>query len=238
MSNRVTISMSGASPNRLLTIPPGEFEQLRPHLEHVHLSPRDFHLSAGESLAHVYFPYSGLVSLIIGMQTGDTVEVATVGCQGMLGISVLLESDPAPYDMMCQVPGEAARVPSATFVELTHQLPMFRRLLLRYSLCLLHEVARTAACNRLHTVEQRLARWLLLASEKLAADTYPLTHESLARTLGARRPYVTRMARGLQQAGIIQYHHGTLRILDRAGLEAVSCEDYRATQQEYARLLG
>ena len=228
----------GANPNRLLRIPPNEFEQLRPYLEAVSLTPRDFHLPAGESLSHAYFPYSGVVSLIVEMQSGDSVEVATVGRQGMLGISLLLEADPAPYEMVCQVPGEAVRVPSRTFVQLSQRLPTFRRLLLRYALCLLHEVARTAACNRLHTVEQRLARWLLLCSDQAATGSYPLTHESLARMLGARRPYVSQMARALQQAGVIQYHRGTLRILDRAGLEAVSCEDYRATQQEYARLLG
>jgi CRP-like cAMP-binding protein len=204
----------------------------------VHLTPRDFYLPAGEPLAHVYFPYSGVVSLIVGMQSGDTVEVATVGHQGMLGISVLLEADPASYDMVCQVPGDAVRLTAQTFVELNHKLPNFRRLLLRYSLCLFHEVARTAACNRLHTIEQRLARWLLLCGDQLAADVYPLTHESLAHMLGARRPYVSRTARALQQAGVIQYRRGMLRILDRAGLEAVACEDYRATQQEYSRLLG
>jgi CRP-like cAMP-binding protein len=226
------------SPNRLLRIPPDEFDQLRPHLEQVPLTPGDFYVPAGETLTHVYFPYSGLVSLIVAMQDGATVDVATVGHRGMLGISVFLESDPAPYDMVCQVRGEAARVSANKFLELSDRLRTFRRLLLRYSLCLLHEVSRTAACNHLHSVEQRLARWLLLCSDQVAADAYPLTHESLARMLGARRPYVSRTARSLRQAGLIQYSRGTLRITDRAGLEAVACEDYRATQQEYMRLLG
>jgi CRP-like cAMP-binding protein len=227
-----------ASPNRLLRLPPDEFDRLRPHLEQVPLAPRDFLLPAGEPLSHVYFPYSGLVSLIVTMQSGDTVAVATVGHQGMLGISTLLEADPPPYDMVCHLAGEAARLPASTFVQLSDELPHFRRLLLRYALCLLYEVARTAACNRLHTVEQRLARWLLLCSDQIAAEVFPLTHESLARMLGARRPFVTRTARSLQQSHVIQYHRGSLRILDREALEAVACEDYRATQQEYARLLG
>jgi CRP-like cAMP-binding protein len=226
------------SGNRLLRLPPSELDQLRPHLEKVDLRPNDFFLAAGEPLPYVYFPCSGLISLIVTMQSGDTVEVATVGRLGMLGISVLLEADPPPYDMECQVPGVAARLATRAFIDLTHQLPTFRRTLLQYALCLFHEVARTAACNRLHTVEQRLARWLLLCSDQVAADVYPLTHESLARMMGARRPYISRTAHALQQAGLIQYRRGTLRILDRAGLDAVSCEDYRATQQEYARLLG
>ena len=234
----VTNPVSAGSPNRLLRIPAAEFDQLRPHLEQVPLTPGDFYLSAGEPLSHVYFPYSGLVSLIISMQDGATVQVATVGHRGMLGISVFLESDPAPYEMVCQVRGEAVRLSVQSFIELSDRLHGFRRLLHRYSLCLLHEISRTAACNNLHSVEQRLARWLLLCSDQVAADTYPLTHESLARMLGARRPYVSRTARALRQDGLIQYSRGTLRITDRAGLEAVACEDYRATQQEYNRLLG
>jgi CRP-like cAMP-binding protein len=229
---------AGPGRNRLLKIPPAELEQVRPHLEEVQLTPRDFFLSAGEPLTHVYFPYSGVISLIVPMQSGATVEVATVGRQGMLGVSVLLEADPAPYDIVCQIPGNAARLPAATFVELNHALPSFRRLLFRYALCLFHEVARTAACNRLHSVEQRLARWLLLCSDRVGADVFPLTHESFARMLGARRPFITRIARALQEEGLIQYGRGTVRIVDRERLKLVACEDYNATQQEYARLLG
>lgn len=229
---------AATSHNRLLTLPGEELEQLCPHLEHVHIRPDEFFVPAGEPLSHVYFPYSGVVSLIVTMRNGDTVEVATIGRQGMLGISVLLEADPAPYDMVCQVPGEAGRLTSPKFRELTEHLPVFRRRSLRYALYLFHEVARTAACNRLHSVEQRLARWLLLCRDQVEADAYPLTQESFARRLGARRPYITRVARALQQAGIIQYHRGTLRILDRGRLEAVACEDYRASRQEYSRLLG
>lgn len=227
-----------ANPNRLLRIPREEYDELQPHLEVVQLTPKVFNLPAGVPLSHVYFPFSGVVALIVGMQSGDTVEVAAVGKHGMLGVSVLLESDPAPYDMVSQIAGQAARLATPIFADLSRQLPTFRRLLLRYSLCLFHEVARTAACNRLHSVEQRLARWLLLTGDQVESDTYPLTQETLARMLGARRPYVSSTAHALLQAGFIRYRRGTVRILDRAGLESVACEDYRATQQEYARLLG
>jgi CRP-like cAMP-binding protein len=109
---------------------------------------------------------------------------------------------------------------------------------MRFGLCLFHEVARTAACNRLHTVEQRLARWLLECSDRATTDVYPLTHRELAQMLGVRRSYVTRTAFALQQSGFIDYHRGTLRIVDRHALEAIACEDYAAIQQEYLRLLA
>jgi CRP-like cAMP-binding protein len=232
------LSAPQPSANWLLRVPAAEYEHLRPHLQAVPLRPGAFFLPASEPLTHVYFLQSGLVSLIVTMRSGDTVEVATVGREGMLGVSLLLEADPPPYDMVCHVPGEALRLSATAFQSVMHELPNFRRLLLRYTLCLFHEVARTAACNRLHTVEQRLARWLLVCSDKVLADVYPLTHESLAHMLGARRPFITQTARSLQAEGLIQYHRGTLRILNRAGLEALSCEDYRATQQEYTRLLA
>jgi CRP-like cAMP-binding protein len=224
------------SPNWLLALPTGEFERLHPHLETIPLVRQRFLLPAGEPLQYVYFPYAGVVSLLVTMNDGSTVEVATVGREGMLGVSVLLEADPPPYGMVCQIPGEAARLLTTSFVQLVDQLPTFRHRVKRYTLGLLHEVARTAACNRLHSVEQRLARWLLLSRDRVGADTFSITHESLAQMLGARRPFVTRTAAALQRAGLIQYGRGAIRILDAAGLEAVACEDYRATKQEYVRL--
>jgi CRP-like cAMP-binding protein len=226
-----------SGPNRLLALPRAELERLRPHLEMVPLVRRRFVLPAGEPLPYVYFPFAGVVSLLIGMADGSTVEVATVGREGMLGVSVLLEADPPPYDMVCQISGEAARLASPTFVQLVDELPSFRRRVKRYTLGLLNEVARTAACNRLHSVEQRLARWLLLSRDRVGADVFPITHESLAHMLGARRPFVTRTASRLQQAGLIRYGRGAVRILDADALEAVACEDYQVTRREYARLL-
>jgi CRP-like cAMP-binding protein len=172
------------------------------------------------------------------MADGEAMEVASVGYQGMLGISVALQSDPAPYDMICQVPGEAMRLARSAFEQLLEELPTFRGLVMRFALCLFHEVARTAACNRLHTVEQRLARWLLECSHRATTDVYPLTHLELAQMLGVRRSYVTRTAVALQQSGLIDYHRGMLRIVDRRALEAIACEDYAAIQQEYSRLLA
>jgi CRP-like cAMP-binding protein len=172
------------------------------------------------------------------MNNGDTVEVATVGRQGMLGVSVLLGADPAPYHMVCHIPGEAGRMKVQQFMHLADELPSFRRQLLRYGLWLFHEAARTAACNRLHTVQERLARWLLLCGDQAGSDVYPLTHETLARMIRARRPYITRTLRDLKLAGLVQYRYGMLRILDRTRLHGRACEDYQTTLQVYSHLLG
>jgi CRP-like cAMP-binding protein len=238
-ADAVRTSHVSRSPNRLLAIlTQPEFERVRPHLERVPLTPRSFSLPASEPMSHVYFPYSGVISFVVTMASGATVEVAMVGKQGMLGVSVALEADPPPYDMVCQVPGEAGRMPAASFTSLLEELPGFRRVVLRYALGLLHEVSRTAACNSLHSVEQRLARWLLLCSDRVGSNEFPLTHEALAQMLGARRPFISRKARALQEAGVIRYSRGAMRLLDRGRLAGIACEDYAATEQEYDRLLG
>jgi CRP-like cAMP-binding protein len=236
--DRTGPSRSRANPNWLLALPPGESQRLLPLIQTVQIEPERFVLPAGQSLDSIYFPYSGVVSLMIRMLDGSSVEVAGVGREGMLGVSVLLEADPAPYDMVCQIAGQAGRLATQTFVQLLDDLPTFRQRLLRYALCLLHEIARTAACNRLHSVEQRLARWLLLSHARVGADLLVITHESLARVLGVRRPFVTRVVHGLELGGLIQSGRGRLRIVDREGLEALACEDYELTVREYLSRLG
>jgi CRP-like cAMP-binding protein len=198
--------------------------------------PKRFLLPAGEPLTHVYFLRSGLVCLVVPVASGGSVEVAAVGREGMLGVSLLLEADPPPYEMTCQVPGEALCLPAATFAQLVQDLPEFRRLLMRYTLGLLHEVARTAACSGLHRVEERMARWLLLWRDRVGAERFPVTHDALARMLGVGRPFVTQTARALQQAGLIRYERGVMQIVNPPGLEAVACEDYRAVERHYALL--
>jgi CRP-like cAMP-binding protein len=230
---------AAASRNGLLAgVPADELEQLTPHLMAINLEPKRFLLPAREPLRYVYFPQAGLTSLIVSATSGETVQVAAVGREGMLGVSVALEANDPPFQMVCQVAGGALRMPTGRFASLAHELPVFRRLLLRYALGLLHEAARTAACNGLHSVEQRLARWLLLCCNRVGANTFPVTHESLAHMLGVGRPFVTQTVGGLEHAGLIQHERGVLHIVDRAGLEAVSCEDYRTVQEEYTRLLA
>ena len=220
----------------LAALPRGELIRLRPHLQAISLAPKRFLLPAGEPLACAYFLRSGLVCLVVPVASGASVEVAAVGREGMLGVSLVLESDPPPYEMTCQVSGEALCVPAATFTQLVQELPVFRRLLLRYALGLLHEVARSAACSGLHSVEERMALWLLLWRDRVGAETFPVTHDVLARMLGVGRPFVTQIARGLQEAGLIRYERGVVQILNSRGLEAVACEDYRAVEGHYALL--
>ncbi len=231
-------SPTRSGPNQLLVLPSPEFERLNPHLEAISLEAGQFMVPARTPLPYVYFPLGGVVSLLVTMADGSAVEVALVGREGMLGVSVLLEADPAPYDMVCQVAGEALRMPVTPFIHLAKELPGFRRRLLRYTLGLLNEITRTAACNRLHSVQQRLARWLLLCRDRVGVDSFPMTQESLASMLGARRPFVSQTANSLKRAELIQYQRGTIRILDPAGLQAVACEDYWETDQEWARLFG
>jgi CRP-like cAMP-binding protein len=222
----------------LAAMPAAELAVFRGALSIVALEARQFLLPASEPLSYVYFPLSGLVSMIVTMGSGATVEVAAVGREGMLGISVLLEADPPPLEMVCQMSGSAARLPVSTFINSSKELPTLRHLVSNYTLALFYQVARTAACNRLHSVEQRLARWLLLCRDRIGADVFPLTHETLAGMLGTGRPFMTAKASSLQRAGLIEHRRGVIRILDGPGLQAVACEDYQAIEQEYSRLLG
>jgi CRP-like cAMP-binding protein len=228
-----------AGRNGLLAgLPPDELDQLRPYFETVRLKPEQFVLPAEAPLQHVYFPLGGLTSLMVSALQGGTVQVAAVGREGMLGVSVVLEASESPFEIVCQVAGEALRMPTADCTRFAQLLPTFRRRLARYALALLHEAARTAACNGLHSVEQRLARWLLLCCARVGASSFPVTHESLAQMLGVSRPFVTQTAGGLVDAGLIEHQRGVMRIIDRAGLAAIACEDYRAVEDAYTRLLA
>jgi CRP-like cAMP-binding protein len=156
----------------------------------------------------------------------------------MLGVSVVLGANEPPFDMLCQVGGDAVRLPADTCVRYVQQLPTFRQRLLRYALAVLHEATRSAACNGLHSVEQRLARWLLLCCQRIGTSTFPVTHEMLAHMLGVTRPFVTQTVARLTSAGLIQHQRGVMHIIDSAGLEALACEDYRLVVDTYTRLLG
>lgn len=222
----------------LRSLPASEWETLRGQLRSVQLTRTHFHLLAGERLEHVYFPNSGLVSLMVDMADGATAEVAVVGAEGMLGLSVALESDPPPFDMLCQISGQALCLEAHAFKDCFEQLHALRSAVLRYSFALLSHMTRSAACNALHPVEQRLARWLLLCRDRVGSNTFPLTHETLAHMLAVGRPFLTQTMGVLHKAGLIEYRHASVHIVDGAGLEAAACEDYRATEDHYAHLFG
>jgi CRP-like cAMP-binding protein len=230
--------MSGSSNaktgNHLLDAMPSEsFESLQDHLEAVDLV-------LGRSVspdAHVYFPLTGLISVVAVMADGGTVEIGMSGREGMFSISSILCED-APSDAaMVQLPGRALRIKATLLRQEIEAHSAVRALLLRYTLAFVNAVAQSAACNRLHLLEQRCARWLLACHDRAEGDTFPMTHEFLATMLGVRRPGVTLAARALQEHGLITYNHGTMTVLDREGLEEAACECYGTIQREFARLM-
>ncbi len=220
--------------NRLLdAMPPENLESLRPHLE-----PTDLVLAeAVPPGEHVYFPLAGLISVVATMADGTAVEVGMSGREGMYSISAILSED-APFQAaMVQLPGHALRLKARLLRQEMDAEKAVRTLMLHYSLAFVSAVAQSAACNRLHLLEQRCARWLLACRDRAEGDTFPMTHEFLAMMLGVRRPGVTLAAQALQEHGLITYNHGTMTVLDRQGLERATCECYGTIEREFARLM-
>jgi CRP-like cAMP-binding protein len=218
-------------PNRLLAaLPPREYDRLRPHLEPAPLTTRAILYEPGQPVRHVYFPGSGVLSLLGVLPDGDSIEVGVVGREGMAGLSVFLGVESGPTRCLVQVPGEALRMAADAFRSRVGRGSRLHGLLLRYTHGLLAQVAQSAACNALHPVEQRMCRWLLMVHSRAGSDRFPLTHDFLAAMLGVRRASVTEAARELRQAGLIRYGQGQLTVLDRPGLEVAACACYRTDQ--------
>ena len=225
--------------NRLVaTLPPSERDRIQPLLEEVALEFRQDLYEAGEPSECVWFPFSGVVSLVTEFADGEPVEIATIGPEGMVGIQQLLGADWVPSRAFVQVAGRGGRMKSGDFRQSIAENPEFSRLLHRYVLALFNTVAQTAACNRMHTIEERLARWLLMTNDRVHSHEFSLTQEFLAQMLGVRRPTVSLAAGMLAKAGLIHYVRGHITILDRAGLEAAACECYRVITNEFQRLVG
>jgi CRP-like cAMP-binding protein len=223
--------------NRLLAaLPPEEAEALRPHLEQVPLVFREDLYDKNRPIEHVYFVNSGVVSMVAPMKEGMPVEIATVGPEGMVGVPVFLGAKKMPSRAFVQVPGEAVRIGSDAFRSVIATCPVLNRLLLRYTLALMNQMAQSAACNRAHSIEERCARWLLMTQDRVNSRTFPLTQEFLAQMLGVRRPTVSVAAGMLANAGLISYVRGQITILDHAGLERAACECYRVIADEFARM--
>lgn len=225
--------------NRLLAaLAPDAAAWLEPHLAPVSLDVGQVLAEPGEPFTHVYFPETAIVSLVNRMADGAGVEVGTIGNEGMAGVAAFLEAEAAESQTFCQIPGAALRAPAAVVAEAAGAPPTFRRLLNRYTQAYLTQVAQGAACNRLHHLEARCARWLLMTHDRVGgADAFPLKQEFLALMLGVRRAGVTVAAGALQDAGLIRYRRGGIRVLDRAGLEAASCECYGIVRRAFDRLL-
>lgn len=225
--------------NHLLSaLLPEELEVLRPDLEEVPMAVRKSVYEANRPIEHVYFPHRGVISLVTDMEDGSAIEVATVGPEGMVGLPIFLGAEAMASRAFVQVPGEAARMKAEAFRQAVDRVYTLRLLLSRYTLALVNLLAQNNACNRVHSVEERCARWLLMTHDRVHEDIFPLTHEFMAQMLGVRRPTVSIAAKILSRAGLISYVRGNINILDRPGLEAVSCECYRVISDQFERLVG
>jgi len=224
--------------NRLLVaLPRGDYHRMLPRLEKVSLSLKDVLYEANGPIAHVYFPLSGVVSLVI-MDSGSTLEVGIIGNEGMVGTPVFLGAERSPTQAIVQIQGEAMRMEAKFFQkEMKHDGPLYG-LVQRYTQAMINHISQCLICNRRHSVKQRMCRWLLMSCNRVGADEFQLTHEFLAQMLGVCRPTVTAVAGTLQKAGLIDYHRGRITVLDKKGLEAACCECYEVIARELDRLLG
>ena len=210
----------------LLSMTPREFNIVRPHLEFVSLVQQRILHEPNRNLKFIYFPNRGLISLVVVLKTGKTVEAGIVGKEGASGTPLSVGVDCSPLREVVQIGGDAFRIKRANFQKLLVTLPELRKALNRYVVLLGMQVAQTAACNRLHEVEQRLARWLLMAEDSAASRTLGITHDFLATMLGTDRPTVTLAAGLLQKAALIKYGRASVQITDRPQLENFACECY------------
>jgi CRP-like cAMP-binding protein len=207
--------------------------------EHVRLDERAAIYEAGDPIAHVDFPLHGLVSIVASSHDGSTVEVGPVGCDGMVGLPVFLGGETDPLEAFVQVdPVEAIRVPTQAFKELVEAHLDLDRVMRRYVQWTYYGMAQWVLCARLHPIEERMGRWLLMCHDRLGQDHFRLTHEYLAQMLGVRRPSVTIAAGVLRKSGLIEYQRGVVTILDRPRLDEAACECNRVTAAEYRRLIG
>jgi len=225
--------------NRLLAcLPERDLQSLLPHFEVVSLAHGDHVIVPGVPIQHIYFPLNALLSLVTTMEDGSSVESGVIGREGMSGIPVLLSAEQTTMPTFTQVPGEALKIKSEIIKEAYDRRGALHTLLNRYMHTVVVLGSYSTACNALHKIEQRMARWLLLSSDGVGADEFDLTHEFLAVMLGVRRASVSETAAALRHDGLIDYTRGHIKITDRGGLEAASCECYGKFKDEYERLFG
>ena len=221
----------------LQTIPREELDQLLPQLEHIRLERRMVAYDPLKPIEYVYFVESGVISIVSIMLDRTAIETATIGCEGIIGLPVYFGVNAVPEQAFVQVPGEGYRMRADAFCELARDLPELRSYLDRFSVCLFTLAAQCSGCNRVHTMEQRCARWLLMVHDRMRGDEFVLTQDFLSQMLGVRRATVSETASELQRAGFISYSRGRIVIVDRAGLERTTCECYGIIQSTFARVL-
>jgi CRP-like cAMP-binding protein len=221
----------------LAALPAAEFQRLSPHLELVAMPLGDALYESGGQLQHVYFPTTSIVSLLYVLEDGASAEIAVVGNEGILGISLFMGGETTPSRAVVQSAGHGYRLKAHLLKQEFNRAGPVLQLLLRYTQALITQMTQTAVCNRHHSVEQQLCRWLLLSLDRLSSNELTMTQELIANMLGVRREGVTEAAGKLQRAGLIRYSRGHIEVLDRAALEREVCECYGVVKKEFDRLL-
>lgn len=230
---------AAACSNHILSnLPEAEYQALKPALEYFPTPMRTVLFERGKDIQYVYFPLSGCHSVLAIMRDGAAVEVGTIGNEGMSTVDVLTGSTVATETTICQIPGESLRMRTEAFNQALEGNVLLRRLAYRFLQAYLTQVSQSVACNRLHSTEERFARWILLSHDRVRGDDVHLTQEFLADMLGVHRPSVSLVARRFQQAGLLDYRRGAIRILDRVGLEGMACECYAVVRKQFERTLG
>ena len=222
----------------LAALPASEFERLGPHLRLVPVKLGEVLYESGGQLQHVYFPTDSIVSLLYVMQNGASAEIAVVGNEGILGISLFMGGETTPSRAVVQSEGHGYRLSAQRLKQEFNRAGPVMHLLLRYTQALITQMSQTAVCNRHHSVDQQLCRWLLLSLDRLPTDELKMTQELIANMLGVRREGVTEAAGKLRDAGIIEYSRGHIKVLDRPKLEQHVCECYAVVKKEFDRLLS
>ncbi len=215
----------------LLSIPEHEFEELRPHLEFVSFGHHQVLHDVGQAIDYGFFPNSGLASLLVVTSDAKSVEVSTVGKEGFIGMPLVAGIRDSSQRAVVQTSGDASRMRYEALQSVLPNLPILQQSINRYLAMQAMQIAQVAACNRLHEIEQRLARWLLMTHDRSGGESFPITHDLLSQMLGSGRPSVTVAAGTLQRAGLIEYTRGTVKVLNRPGLEDAACECYEAIRR-------
>jgi len=224
--------------NQLLAaLPAPEYQRWLAALEPVNLTLGQVIYESGATLDHVYFPTTAIVSLLYVMEDGASAEIAVVGCEGMVGVALFMGGESTPSRAVVQSAGQGFRLKAKLMKDEFNRAGPVLHLLLRYTQALITQMAQTAVCNRHHSLDQQLCRWLLLSMDRLTGNELVMTQELIANMLGVRREGVTEGALKLQKAGLIRYSRGRISVLDRPGLERATCECYAVVKKEYDRLL-
>lgn len=221
----------------LAALPEAEFDRWLPHLEPTEWALGKVVYESGGTLSHVFFPTTAIVSLLHVMEDGDSAEIAVVGNEGIVGVFLFMGGATTPSRAVVQSAGRGFRLKAEFLLQQFNKIGPVMHLLLRYTQALITQMSQTAVCNRHHTLDQQLCRWLLLSLDRLASNDLVMTQELIANMLGVRREGVTEAAGHLSDAGLIRYRRGRITVLDRVGLEERSCECYRVVKDEYDKLL-